>query len=91
MLDANDFIRIVKKAALDAVNASQPTDFCVGKVASLKPLKISVDQKLTLKKTQLIATETVMTTSPLEVGDMVVLLQKQGGQKYLIMDKVVSL
>lgn len=91
MLNANDFIKIVKKAALDAVNASQPTDFCFGKVTSLDPLKISIDQKLILKKTQLVATETVMTTSPLQVGDMVVLLQKQGGQKYLIMDKVVSL
>lgn len=91
MLNANDFIRIVKKAALDAVNASQPTDFCFGKVISLDPLKISIDQKLILKKTQLVATERVMTTSPLEIGDVVVLLQKQGGQKYLIMDKVVQL
>ena len=34
LLDANDILNIIKKAAIDAVNASQPSDFCFGKVIS---------------------------------------------------------
>lgn len=91
MHDASDFLNAVKQAAIDAVNESQPTDFYFGQVTSTSPLKIFVEQKMTLSKPQLIVTETVFTTFPLAVGDNVVLLKKKGGQKYLIIDKVVNL
>lgn len=108
MLDANDFLNIVKKAAMDAINASQPFDFCFGKVISTEPLKISVEQKMTLSSAHLILTrnvtdfktkisfdtgsgETEMTIhNALCVGDEVILLQKKGGQKYLVLDRVVN-
>ena len=59
MLDANDLLNIIKKAALEAVEASQPSDFCFGKVTSIKPLKILVEQKMTLGAAQLILTRNV--------------------------------
>ena len=59
MLDANDLLIAVKKAALEAVNASQPSDFCFGKVTSAKPLKILVEQKMTLGAAQLVLTRNV--------------------------------
>ena len=128
MLDANDLLNIVKKAALEAVNASQPSDFCFGKVTSTNPLKISVEQKMTLGVAQLVLTRSVTdfktkvtlnwlteTTSggsgdssfashshalsgkkeitihnALQVGDEVILLKKKGGQKYLVLDRVVK-
>lgn len=128
MLDANDLLNIVKKAALEAVNASQPSDFCFGKVTSVKPLKISVEQKMTLSAAQLVLTRNVtdfktkvtvdwttgtksggsgessfashthevsgkkeMTIhNALQVGDEVILLKKKGGQKYLVLDRVVK-
>lgn len=90
MLDAIDFLNAVKKAAIDAIEASYPSDFCFGKVVSLSPLKVNVEQRLTLTKMQLVMTETVVKTSPIEVGDEIVLLRKKGGQKYLIIDKVVN-
>ena len=128
MLDANDLLNIVKKAALEAVNASQPSDFCFGKVISTNPLKISVEQKMTLGVAQLVLTRNVTdfktkvtlnwlteTTSggsgdssfashshalsgkkeitihnALQVGDEVILLKKKGGQKYLVLDRVVK-
>ena len=126
--DANDLLNIIKKAAIDAVNASQPSDFCFGKVISAKPLKISVEQKMTLGAAQLILTRNVTdfktkvtvdwTTgtnsggsgessfashahevagkkemiihNALQVGDEVILLKKKGGQKYLVLDRVVK-
>lgn len=107
MLDANDLLNFIKKAAIQAVNASQPSDFCFGKVTSAKPLKISVEQKMTLGAAQLVLTRNVtdfktkvtigqetktkMTVyNALQVGDEVILLKKKGGQKYLVLDRVVK-
>ena len=106
MLDANDLLNIVKKAALEAVNASQPSDFLFGKVTSAKPLKILVEQKMTLGSAQLVLTRNVMNFNTkvtmdgltktitihnaLQIGDEVILLKKKGGQKYLVLDRVVN-
>ena len=128
MLDATDLLKFIKKAALDAVNASQPSDFCFGKVTSTNPLKISVEQKMTLGAAQLVLTRNVTDFktnvtvdwltenksggsgessfsshahsisgkkeitihNALRVGDEVILLKKKGGQKYLVIDRVVK-
>ena len=108
MHDANDFLNIVKKAALDAVNADKPSDFCFGKFTSVKPLKIQVEQKMTLGAAQLVLTRNVTTHNvkvtlegstektemtihnELAVGDEVILLKRKGGQKYLVLDRVVK-
>lgn len=89
MLNANDFLKMMKKAALEAIEASQPSDFCFGKVSSTKPLKVSIDQKLTLGVAQLVLTETISKGS-LKKGDEVILLKKKGGQKYLVLDRAVN-
>jgi len=54
MLDANNLVEIIKRAALDAVNAQQLSDFCYGTVTSEKPLKIIVEQKMELSAAQLV-------------------------------------
>lgn len=54
MFDANNLLNAIKKAAVEAVDASQPSDFCFGKVISVSPLKISIEQKMTLGSAQLI-------------------------------------
>ena len=66
----NELVQLVKKAAVEAVNASSPMGFCFGTVTSASPLKIQVDQKKTLPEAQLILTNNVrdfaveMTTLP---------------------------
>ena len=152
MSNANDLLSSIKKAAVDAINASQPSDFCYGKVTSTSPLKILVEQKMTLGVAQLVLTRnvtdfTTMVTvdwktesalnyhshdinincedggepshsheisgstdgtnlahnhaligkksitvhNALQVGDEVILLKKKGGQKYLVVDRVVKI
>ena len=59
MLDANNLLEIIKKAANDSVDASEPSDFCYGTVTSDKPLKILVEQKMELAKAQLILSRNV--------------------------------
>lgn len=128
MRDFNDLLPTIKKAAVEAVNASKPTAIAYGKVISSSPLKISVEQKMTLTDAQLVLTRNVtdykvyMTVdheteyrsggsgdsayashnhaykgkkqftvhNGLVVGDEVLLIQMQGGQKYIVLDRVVS-
>lgn len=59
MYDVNDFVKAIKKAAVEAVAASRPADITFGKVISENPLKIKVDQKLILTTAQLVLTRDV--------------------------------
>lgn len=58
-LDVNKLVRLVKKAAVEAVLAGNPMSVCFGTVISSSPLRIMVDQKKTLTDAQLILTNSV--------------------------------
>lgn len=131
MPDAVELTKAIKRAALDAVDASKPVQVCFGKVTSTSPLKILVEQKLPLGEGQLVlcrnVTNYVTTVSILSeygwatqnrsggsgdpafashnhdiviskkkitvhnglvVGDEVILLRQQGGQKYIVVDRI---
>lgn len=114
----NDIANLIKRAAVEAMNEAKPTALVFGSVVSIEPLKINVEQKLTLTAAQLILTNNVrdydlyMTVNHstegasghshgyagkkkftihngLTIGDEVMLLQVQGGQKYIVLEKVV--
>lgn len=69
-LDINQLVKLVKRAAVEAVQASSPTGVEYGFVTSASPLEITVDQKKILTEAQLILTDAVrdyaveMTTLP---------------------------
>ncbi len=54
MPDAVELVKTIKKAAVEAVNATKPTEILFGKVLNKTPLQICVDQKLILGEKQLI-------------------------------------
>ncbi len=58
-LDANKLVRIIKKAAMEAFNASCPFALKKGEVVSVNPLKISINQKMTIPAAQLMLTNAV--------------------------------
>lgn len=131
MLDNKNLLQMIKKIAVDVYEASQPTDFCFGKVISDDPLKISVEQKIILEAPQLvlsrnvtdyktqitganiqsvyysgefpdgavepvdpphvhaIGTVDVIVHNALKVGERVILIRKKGGQKFLVLDRVM--
>jgi hypothetical protein len=76
-----------------------------GKVTSVKPLKIMVEQKLTLGASQLVLSRnvtdfqttatikgentTITVHNGLAVGDKVILIRQQGGQKFIVTDRSV--
>lgn len=120
---------------MGAVQANDPTAAMIGQVMSVDPLKVWIDQKLTLESNQLILTRNVTnftveighswatsfnlgehthtcpdgTTSPaklthnhdvvaneitlkqaLQPGEKVLLIRQEGGQKFFIIDRVVT-
>lgn len=54
-----DMLNIIKKAAMEALEASKPTAVIEGKVVSVSPLKINVSQMQTLDSTFLVLCEAV--------------------------------
>lgn len=87
LADAVEFVKIIKKAAIEAVDSTKPVNIYFGSVESTSPLRINVEQKITLTKLQLILTERV-TEEPLKAGDELILLRQQGGQKYVVLDRI---
>ena len=86
MPDYTNLLNVMKQAGVNANESQKPVKVCFGKVISESPLKIQIEQKITLTKVQLVLTKTVET---LQKSDEVILLRVQGGQKYIVMDKVV--
>ena len=87
MRDFNDLIVLIKKAAKEAVTASKPAEIRYGIVTSIKPIEVLIDQKLNLNDDLIVKTEIIKS---LKKGDKIALLRNQGGQEYLILDKVVE-
>lgn len=58
-LDINELVRLVKQAAVEAVEADAPMAVCYGTVTGTAPLTIQVDQKKILGEAQLILTDNV--------------------------------
>lgn len=101
-----DVLKMFKRAAKEAIEASDPTAIQFGEVISIAPLKILVEQKKLLTIAQLVLTRNVkdyeveMTVDQvkkkytvhnnLKLGDKVMLVKMQGGQKYIVLDKEVS-
>ncbi len=122
MPDFTPLLQVMKQSAKETGDATRPVQVCFGKVTSTTPLKIQVDQKITLGKAQLVLTrnvtdyeveftadsisvyhnkkETPQATwadkqkvkihNALKVGEEVVLLRQQGGQKYIVLDRTVA-
>lgn len=126
--DFNDIVKIIKRIAVESVNATKPTSIVYGRVISTSPLRINIEQKMTLSKAQLVLTRNVtdfdieMTVdhetgyrsggsgessfashnhgysgkktftvhNGLVTGDEVLMIQMQGGQKYIVLDRVVN-
>lgn len=134
--DAVELVKTIKKAAIEAVEATKPVAVLFGKVTSASPLQINVEQKMTLGVAQLILSRNVtehtveMTVNHyteletqhthgikdtytgggsseptahlhvykgrktftvhkgLVVGDEVILVRQQGGQKYVVWDRI---
>ena len=89
----SEFLTLIKQGALDAVENAAPCAVMFGKLEGKEPLKIQVEQRLCLGKKQLVvpaALQKMMEDNELNAGDGVLLMRMQGGQKFVVLDKVTS-
>lgn len=108
MPEAIELVKIIKKAAIDAVESTKPVQIFFGTVENTNPIRINVEQKMVLGEKQLILTRNVtdyetgiqegkegdikkyIVFNGLQPGDKVLLVRQQGGQKYIVWDKVIT-
>lgn len=130
LADANELVETLKRAAVEAMQATKPVNVYFGEVVSAAPLKINVEQKMVLGEKQLILSRNVTNfktsitggniknyyytgsttdsgTAPvspshvhavgkieitvhngLVVGDEVILIRQQEGQKFIVLDRI---
>lgn len=85
-----DAIRLL---AVQAQESGKPSMRLFGVVTSLEPLKIQVNEKLTLSGKSLAVTQTVRNYIKwkfIEVGDKVVMTRQVGGQLFIVDDMLES-
>ena len=129
-----EMVRLMKRAAVDAVESGKPCDVLFGTVQGVAPLEIFVEMGMVLQADELIVGERltdhtvelsfddagvkqVFTTwdmeeqeesaerkisftrpvrhrvtvyGGLQVGEQVILLRKQNGQRFVVLDRVVN-
>lgn len=99
-----NLVEIIKQASLEAFKESKPTEIIYGTVEKEFPLEIRIDQKRLFTETFLVLSSTVkdFKTSiningvtrectiynSLKKNEKVILLRFQGGQKYLVLDRM---
>lgn len=105
MHDANDLVRTMQSISKNANLADYPADIMPGTVVSVSPLKIQVEKRFEITGDMIIVPEhltdheisvTVETNTisikvhgALKEGNRVQLIRQHGGQKFMIIDKVV--
>lgn len=125
-MNKHDFPMILRNVVLESVHNSQPSGIYFGTVMSLSPLKISIEQKMTLEKDDVILSRNVTdfqtnitvhwntentsggsgdasfashnhiiegkkpitVHNALVVGDKVIIQKVQGGQKFVVLDRI---
>jgi murein DD-endopeptidase MepM/ murein hydrolase activator NlpD len=76
---SSGIIDLIKKVALNAFEASKPVQLLFGKVISTDPVKIQVNEHVTLTK------EFLVINGEIFEGDNVSLLRCQGGHQYVVL------
>ena len=83
------------------MESSNPVAVMFGTVTKTNPLEVNVEQRFTLTRDFLVLTERlteykttiagqeVVIRKGLQAGDKVILLRVQGGQQYIVWDRVV--
>lgn len=80
---------VIKKAAVAAVDARVPVQVMYGTVTKTEPLEITVEQRLVLEEPFLVLPESIVNKS-WQTGDQALLLRVQGGDSFVVLDRLVK-
>ncbi|HBF5910603.1 TPA: DUF2577 domain-containing protein, partial [Clostridioides difficile] len=65
-----------------------PMRVVFGTIESISPLRVKIEQKLSIGEIFLIQTDTFKRYTDKKIGDKLVLIRMQGGQQYLVLDRM---
>lgn len=82
----NDLFTTIKEIALSAVESSKPCDWRYGYIKDTDPLTVSLSEKLEIDSDFIEFGN--ISPNTLELGDKLILLQKKGGQLFLVLDVI---
>lgn len=88
-----ELLEVIKRTAKEVLDASKPVNITYGTVVGVSPLSVKLSDKLTLSKTALTSTAAITDDEgklALAIGDKLILLRVQGGNRYVIVDRVVD-
>ena len=77
----------IKRAASGTIEAGNPVEIHFGTITQVSPLEVNVDQRLPLTEDFFIVGEAVR-QKILKPGETLLLLRVQGGQSYVVLDRV---
>lgn len=83
----------IRSLSNQTTEASKPSTRVFGVVESINPLRIRINEKLTLEGSMLVVTQTVKSYIDwafLIIGDKVVMTRQPGGQQYIVDDMIAS-
>ncbi|MDI9469039.1 MAG: DUF2577 domain-containing protein [Bacillota bacterium] len=79
-----DLAQLIKKIALDAVEASAPANVLFGTVTATSPLTVRISARLIIRRPALKSLEGL----ELQTGDSVAVLRAAGGQVWLVLGRI---
>ena len=88
LVNEHDFINTIKQVAIEAVKSTRPQETLFATITSLNPLEMKVENGQIVDEDYLVPTQAAK--NGLEQGEKVAVLRIQGGQRFLILDKVVK-
>ncbi len=81
----------IREICKNQTEAGFPADFAIGRVTSIEPYEIRINEKLTITEKFLVFTETAFGNGcGLNIDDEVALLCAGGGQRYLVIDRIAE-
>lgn len=83
---------LIQQIASNTIESSMPCGIFFGAVTSTEPLEINVEQKMALGREHLILTSLVSSIDDISLNlrknEKVMLLRVQGGQKFIVLDRL---
>lgn len=84
-----NLLQTLQQISQQATAATDPVEIVFGTVRAFDPFTVRVGDKLRLPGKALLFTHT-STNLAYRIGDTVIMLREQGGQRYLVLDKAGS-